>query len=84
MENNISKDKAEIADIELDVMQWMNKQKYDRRAIKEIAPIVAKYHHKEASLGHAKIKESLIQEILSMYVLDGNPEIFLTKIKNLL
>lgn len=33
----------EKADKEMEVFTWMNKQGYDRRASKEIAPIIVKY-----------------------------------------
>ena len=35
--------KEEIVKKELDVFEWMNKQGYDRRASKDVAPIIVKY-----------------------------------------
>jgi hypothetical protein len=36
-------DKSKIADKEIEVAKWMNKKGYDRRASKDIAPIIVEY-----------------------------------------
>ena len=36
-------DKSKIADKEIEVAKWMNKKGYDRRASKDVAPIIVEY-----------------------------------------
>jgi len=36
-------DKSKIADKEIEVAKWMQKKGYDRRASKDVAPIIVEY-----------------------------------------
>ncbi len=59
--------KAEIAKQEVEAFTWMKKQGYDRRASKDIAPILVKYLTEQLTLTSVGCccvdKETLIKEL---------------------
>jgi hypothetical protein len=43
-------DKQKIAEQEIEAFQWMKKKGYDRKACKDISPLLVKYHNEQCNI----------------------------------